>query len=64
MKAARTVGARFYPISPGYEEESWERLRQEGLDRFFSGEYAGRYEDELIEKFNKLLPNTPPWKRG
>ena len=62
MKAAKAVGARFYPISPGSEEESWDRLRDQELERFFIGEYAGEYENNLIEKFNRLLPDTPPWK--
>jgi phosphoglycolate phosphatase-like HAD superfamily hydrolase len=63
MKAARAVGARFYPINPGAEEHSWERLRGEVLDRFFAGEYEGDYEDALIGQFNSLLPDTPPWSR-
>jgi phosphoglycolate phosphatase-like HAD superfamily hydrolase len=61
MKAARAVGARFYPINPGSEERSWEQLLQEALDRFFAGKYAGDYERKLLEQFNRLLPDTPPW---
>jgi phosphoglycolate phosphatase-like HAD superfamily hydrolase len=64
MKAARAVGAHFYPVNPGREEESWERLRSEALDRFFTGSYGGGYETELIAAFEALLPDTPPWKRG
>jgi phosphoglycolate phosphatase-like HAD superfamily hydrolase len=63
MQAAKAVGARFYPINPGAEEQSWELLHGEALDRFFAGEYAGDYEDTMIEKFNRLLPDTPPWKK-
>ena len=63
MKAAKAVGAQFYPIKPGSEEESWDRLLNEAMDRFFSGSYAGDYEDKLIEEFNELLPDTPPWKK-
>lgn len=63
MKAAKAVGARFYPVKPGSEEESWDRLLDEALDRFFSGSYAGDYEDKLIEEFDELLPDTPPWKK-
>ena len=62
MQAAKAVGARFYPINPGAEEESWDRLREEALDRFFAGAYSGDYENNLIERFNRLLPETPPWK--
>ncbi len=62
MKAATAVGARFYPINPGGEEESWSRLADEALDRFFDGSYAGEYEEKLIAAFNRLLPATPSWK--
>jgi phosphoglycolate phosphatase-like HAD superfamily hydrolase len=61
MEAAKAVGARFYPINPGREEESWTRLLDEALERFFSGSYAGCYEDELAEEFGRQLPDTPPW---
>jgi phosphoglycolate phosphatase-like HAD superfamily hydrolase len=63
MKAAKAVGAQFYPIKPGSEEQSWDRLLDEALERFFSGNYAGDYEDRLIEEFNELLPDRPPWKK-
>ena len=60
--AAKQNGILFYPIHPGHEEASWERFYHEALDRFFEGNYAGEYEDELIEEFNSYLPETPPWK--
>jgi len=63
MKAAKAVGARFYPIIPGSEERCWEQLLEEALDLFFAGEYAGDYESNRIEQFNKFLPDTPPWKK-
>ncbi len=62
MKAARGNDALFFPINPGEEETSWQRLYEEGLDRFFNGTYAGVYEAGLIEEFEKFLPDTPPWK--
>ncbi len=62
MEAAEAVGARFYPINPGAEEQSWNRLRGEALDRFFAGEYTGEYENNLIKEFDRLLPETPPWQ--
>jgi phosphoglycolate phosphatase-like HAD superfamily hydrolase len=64
LKAARDVGALFFPINPGSEEESWERFLEEGMARFFSKQYAGAYETKLIEEFTKLLPAEPPWKRA
>ena len=63
MKAAKEVGARFYPIIPGSEERCWEQLLEQALDRFFAGEYTRGCERNRIEKFNGLLPDTPPWKK-
>jgi phosphoglycolate phosphatase-like HAD superfamily hydrolase len=61
LKAARDVGALFFPINPGAEEESWERFVGEGIERFFGKQYAGAYEQKLIEEFMRLLPSEPPW---
>lgn len=61
-KAAKDNGALFYPINPGAEEKSWERLNGEALDRFFNSAYAGEYEKKLIEEFEACLPESPPWK--
>jgi phosphoglycolate phosphatase-like HAD superfamily hydrolase len=62
MKAAKNNGVLFFPINPGEEEASWEKLFNEGLDRFFTGNYAGSYEAGLIEDFNRHLPDKPHWK--
>ena len=63
LKAARANEAFFFPINPGAEEASWKRLCEEGLDKFFAGDYAGGYEAALIAEFDTYLPETPPWKR-
>lgn len=63
LKAARANNALFFPINPGEEEKSWQRLYEEGLDRFFAGTYAGEYEAALIQEFDTYLPSTPPWKK-
>ncbi len=60
-KAAESNGVLFYPINPGSEEASWERLNNEGLDKFFDGTYAGEYQTELIKEFESYLPELPPW---
>ncbi len=62
MNAARAVGALFYPINPGAEEQSWQRFLNEACDKFLSGEYAGEYEAALIAEFDTYLPELPPWK--
>ncbi len=62
MKSAHAVGARFYPIIPGKEEESWERLYHETADMFLHDQYTKTLEQSLIDEFNKNLPSVPPWK--
>jgi phosphoglycolate phosphatase-like HAD superfamily hydrolase len=62
MRAAKANNALFFPINPGHEEGSWKVLHDEAFERFVAGTYAGDYEAELIEKFEALLPDTPPWK--
>ena len=60
-KAAKANSVLFYPILPGREEESWERLHGEALDRFFAGTYAGEYEEKLFAEFDGCLPENPSW---
>ena len=60
-KAAKTNGGLFFPILPGREEDSWERLHGEALDRFFAGTYAGEYEKKLVAEFEDCLPENPSW---
>ena len=63
LKAARSIGALFYPIKPGFEDLSWQHFHAEAFDVFMSGKYAGDYEKKLIAEFEALLPELPPWKR-
>lgn len=63
MKAAQAVGAHFFPINPGHEEESWELFLNEACDKFLNGEYGGEYEASIIAKFQTFLPENPPWKK-
>jgi phosphoglycolate phosphatase-like HAD superfamily hydrolase len=60
-KAAEANGCLFFPINPGREETSWRRLYEEGIKRFLSGTFAGDYQQQLLEEFNKFLPDRPPW---
>jgi len=62
LKAAKSNGALFFPINPGEEEKSWEKLYKEGLDRFFAGTFKGAYEEKLIKEFESFLPEHPHWK--
>jgi phosphoglycolate phosphatase-like HAD superfamily hydrolase len=60
-KAAAANQCLFYPIIPGQEAESWERLQREGLERFFAGSFAGAYQAQLLSEFDAALPDLPPW---
>ncbi|MFH1922743.1 MAG: HAD family hydrolase [Planctomycetota bacterium] len=60
-EAARANDALFFPVNPGAEEASWRRFHEEAIDRFFSGAFAGKYQDELLAEFDSYLPATPPW---
>ncbi len=63
MKAARANGARFFPVFPGHEEDSWQLFFCEAADKFHKGAYTAEYEAKLVAEFHKLLPDSPPWKR-
>ncbi|MCY2933424.1 MAG: HAD hydrolase-like protein [Planctomycetota bacterium] len=60
-KAAEANGVLFYPINPGHEEASWERLYREALPHFFAGTYGGTYMAARIAEFEALLPAQPAW---
>ncbi|HTY00401.1 MAG TPA: HAD family hydrolase [Bacteroidota bacterium] len=64
LKAAQAVHARFYPIVPGREDESWERFRDDVVDRFLRDAYPQEEEDQLCREFSKALPSVPPWKHS
>ena len=60
-KAAAANDALFFPINPGHEEASWKQLLDEGIERFFAGQFAGDYQAHLLTKFDSYLPEQPPW---
>lgn len=62
-KAAQANEALFFPINPGDEEASWQRLFDEGIDKFLNLEFAGAYQQELLDDFDSHLPVLPPWKQ-
>jgi histidinol phosphatase-like enzyme len=61
MKAAQSVKARYFPINPGHEDQSWTKFQAEAIGRFFAGTYAGEFEAALIKEFEKYLPEKPSW---
>lgn len=61
LSAARANDCLFYPINPGDEEASWRRLHEEGIDRFLAGDFAGEFQEQLLDEFDTYLPESPPW---
>lgn len=55
LDAAQATGILFFPILPGSEAASWQRLQSEALPRFFSGTYAGEYAAEQLAQFKAIL---------
>jgi len=60
-KAARANSALFFPINPGAEETSWKRFYEEGMERFLGGTFDEAYQRELLDEFERYLPEKPPW---
>ncbi len=60
-RAAQANRALFFPINPGAEEASWQRLFEEGIDRLFAKTYAGPFEQQRLAEFDRCLPEQPPW---
>ena len=60
--AADDNGVLFYPIIPGQEVESWSRLRGEAAVKFHEGTYAGKYMNDMLDKFESVLQDEPIWK--
>lgn len=62
LDAAKNNDIIFYPIIPGDEDASWKNFMDEGLGKFINGKYCGTYEENLLRKFGKSLPEHPSWE--
>lgn len=63
LKAARGNSARFFPINPGHEEQSWQNFHKHYLAEFVNDKYDDQNETRLIAEFENYLPVVPPWKK-
>lgn len=59
--AAKANNCLFFPINPGDEENSWKRFYDEGIDKFLNLEFAGDYQQKLLDEFDSYLPEKPSW---
>ncbi|MCD4770191.1 MAG: hypothetical protein K8R35_08495 [Bacteroidales bacterium] len=62
LEAATNNGVCFYPIIPGKEADSWQRLHSEAFNIFLNGSYKGAYENLLLKEFKNALPEKPFWQ--
>jgi len=63
LKAVKSNNGLFYPVSPGYEQESWNNF-PEALEHFIQRSYKGEFEDKLLEEFEQVLLSIPPWEES
>ena len=60
--AAKKAQCLYYPILPGEEKRSWRRFKDEALQKFLDGTFAGEYQQMLTAEFNAKLPDEVPWE--
>lgn len=58
LEAAQAMGASFFPVLPGHESESWERLAYEAWPIFAAGGYTNEYQNRLISNFFQCLTDA------
>jgi len=63
-KAAKANDALFVPIVPGSEEQSWARFAEEGITKFFNGEFDIREALQFANLIATLYVSTPEDRRG
>ncbi len=55
LDAAKQNGVFYYPILVRKEAMSWERFQTEAFDKLTSNQYAGDYQEKLIQEFKENL---------
>jgi hypothetical protein len=63
LKAVKANNSLFYPISPGYEQESWNNFPK-ALKCFTQGAYKGEFEDKLLRAFEQVLLTSVSWEKS
>jgi len=60
LKAVKINKGLFYPTPPSQEQEAWKNF-PDAFQKFIKREYQGKYEETLLNAFNKALLTSPPW---
>lgn len=50
-RIAEQTGILFFPVMAGIENESWERFKNEGMQRWLTGRYDEAYQEQLKNEF-------------
>ena len=62
LRAAEANGVLFFPILPGFEDDSWALLHAEALPRFFAGAYTADYMADQVARFLSPSPRRAALK--
>jgi len=62
LKAVKINKGLFYPTPPGKEKEAWEKF-PEAFQKFIERKYQEKFEDNLLDIFEKALLTSPPWQQ-
>lgn len=54
-EAAKVNEVLYYPILVKKEKESWERFLSEALDKFINNTYMDKYQEQVVNEFEKNL---------
>ena len=63
LKAAREAEAKFFPIIPGDEVESWRTFYELVIPTFLIDRYTEQEEESFLKEFERALPKSIPWSR-
>ena len=55
--------AKFYQAGPDRLVFSSPDLLWAAIDKFFNGEFAVEYQQQLIDQYDEVLPENPPWSQ-
>ncbi|MEJ5229932.1 MAG: HAD hydrolase-like protein [Pseudothermotoga sp.] len=62
LKAVKSNNGLFYPVVPGEEEKSWQQFK-DAFEKFIAHQYAGHFEEQLLQEFNAVLSQKEPWNQ-